>query len=105
MKFVRSIAIAIALAAPLPLMASPALAFCGMIEATGEAKNRLLAVKRAQKQAILQLKPLRKQHGRNLVVDEMVVDCLGGAQVFMKNGRLNDTPATCLALQAYCVKR
>lgn len=95
-------------AAALPLLATlafttPASAWCGVIEKSATNKNVRKANFRANSAVDVQVRKLRRENGRKLVLSERQSACVGGALAIDANGNETAGPSSCTVTQPFCV--
>ncbi len=90
-------------AAAMIFTSTSSLAFCGVIQEQASAYRVNVAVRRADWQADRQIRKLRRQYGRKLVVENKQKNCVGGALAIDANGNQIEGPSRCTTTVAYCV--
>ena len=95
-------------AAALPLLATlafaaPASAWCGAIEQSATSHNVQKANFRANRAVDKQVRKLRRENGRKLVLSERQSACVGGALAIDANGTEIVGPSRCTVTQPFCV--
>ncbi len=78
-------------------------AFCGVIQETATARNVNKALQRAQKAVNRKIKPLRRENGSKLQLDEAQKSCIGGALAVDENGVETEGRPSCTVTQSFCV--
>lgn len=102
MTYLKCCAAALPLLAALAL-ATPASAWCGAIEQTATNKNVQKANVRANHAVDKQVRKLRRENGRKLVLSERQSACVGGALAIDANGNEVVGPSRCTVTQPFCV--
>ena len=78
-------------------------AFCGVIEESAVAKTAKRANWEANNRVLKQIRKLKRQHGRKLVVESESVACVGGAVAIDSNGNQTVGKARCTVTRGFCV--
>jgi hypothetical protein len=78
-------------------------AFCGVIEESAVAATAKKATRKADDRILRQIRKLRRQHGRKLVVESMSVACVGGSVAIDSNGNQIVGKPRCTVTRGFCV--
>jgi isoaspartyl peptidase/L-asparaginase-like protein (Ntn-hydrolase superfamily) len=78
-------------------------AFCGVIEESAVAETARKAMWKANNRALKQIRKLKRQHGRKLVVESESAACAGGAVAIDSDGNQIVGESRCTVTRGYCV--
>lgn len=78
-------------------------AFCGVIEESAVAATAKKATRKANDRVLKQIRKLRRQHGRKLVVESASAACVGGAVAIDSNGNQIVGKPRCTVTRGFCV--
>jgi hypothetical protein len=83
--------------------ATPASAYCGVIEKSASGKTVQIAQKRANKAMKYEVQKLKRQNGAKLQLDARQVACIAGALAIDANGNQTEGDSSCTLTQPFCV--
>jgi|GEM_PF-2323464 len=85
------------------LQAAGAEAACAVIQKSASASTAQKAAKRAILLINRELRPLKRKHGKKLVLSEREAACLGGAAYVDAQGKQHYGDPSCTVTQPFCV--
>ena len=85
------------------LSVTQAQAFCGVIQKSATASSAAKASWRAQRDVRREVRPLMRQYGHKLQLDQQSVACVGGAVAVDADGNQIYGKPSCTVTQSFCV--
>ena len=85
------------------LWATGAEAFCAVIQKSATASTAQRATSRAVQLVNRELRPIKRKHGKKLVLSEREAACLGGAAYIDAMGKQHYGKPSCTVTQPFCV--